>query len=565
MGRFPTTFSRRRGMSLVEILVTMFVLVVGLLAVIRVLVPGLQAIPRSDAIGKATQTASAIARGAEADATRRPDAILRAIRLAGAVPAYAGWRAYHDVGMEDIDQISLDLWTQAPGQLRPLYPNLVCGELFEVPAPLQRYLVECGPYVPDSLRAYLPDPWEEVAPGAADDGDPDHNARTFSVVGNTVTLDQSPDIARIPCFIANYTVVVGGQYVDVVGEVALLRAGSPLIALATSDPIVPYSVSLYEGILPTASAALAQAGAVDLPFGALAPGTKLACMYEMVSHARSGFDVTSVTRRPFEQELVDAPTAAPPRFYRVPDILSFDTYVPLNTMAMNANGATWNGHVVKLPVDAVDLSAPLDSLTPEPARVVSRFNDGTIPLVTPLTAADVFGAYVLIPAAVPAKTPIRIYYRVPGNLSVERHVAAANYSLLDPSTGQFLPMAADGLKQCWFAVTPQPGNRTRLTYHGSPAGTTLDFWAAAAPVLIYPEADGHRISVDYRYNAGGGLEKRVTGETHLVDFSTHAFDLDMPNVTQIDAVRGASYKTRICFDGTDRKRVRVDVDTIVMR
>jgi hypothetical protein len=560
MGRFPTIPSRRRGMSLVEILVTMFVLVVGLLAVIRVLVPGLQAIPRSDAIGKATQLGSRIARAAEAEAGSRPDAILRGIRLQGAVPAYAGWRVYHDVGMEDVDQISLERSVGAPAQLRPFYPNLVCGELFDVPAPFQRYFVESGPYVTDSLRAYLPDPWEQVAPGAEDDGDPDHNARTFSVTGTTLTLDQSPDIARIPCFIANYTVTAGvGQYIDIVGEVALPQAGSAAVALAAPGAIVPYSVTLYEGIMPTPSvpaATAAAAGAVELAPGALAPGTRLACMYEMVSHVRDGFDNVSVTRRPKEQEL---PNNA------VPDILSYDTYVPLDTVQLPDVTLAAGEHIVKLPVDAVDTSTGLDSPAGEPVRVVARFNDGSIPLVTPVQAARIRGAYVVIPAALPAKVPIRVYYRAPGNWSVERHVAAANYSLMNPATGQFIPLATDGLKQCWFAVSTVAGNRTLLTYHASPTGTALDFWAAASPVLVFPEADGHRVSVDYRYNAGGGLERRVTGETHLVDFSTHAFALDMPNVTQIDSVRGASYKTRVCFDGADRKRVRVDVDTIVMR
>lgn len=559
-------------MSLVEILVTIFVLTVGLLAVIRILVPGLQAIPRSDAMARATQMASLVARQAESAADLRPDAILRGVRIDPADPR-AGWRVYHDVGTDDVDQISLALSTPgSPPVLRPLYPNLVCGELFEAPAPLQISLVQTGPYVTGSLRVYFPDAWKQVAPGAEDDGDNARNAKTFSEVGGVLTLDRSDDLLnlRTTDVLVSYTQMGAGGLEDIVGVTApVILGAAPTVTLNPTGAIVPYSVSVYSlapGVSDESSdPELGRAGGIRyldpsllLPGQSAPPtaGSKLACMYEVVSHVRPDFDAASVTRRPVEQDLLNN---------SVPDIMAFDTYTPINDTTIDVDGAAWTGRIVKLPVDAVDLGSPLDATGAESVRIVSKL-DGSITVPTPGAppAGDVKGSYVRVPAGLPSGMPIRVYYRIPGNWSIERHVAANNYAVVDLTGGVpvFVPESSNGLKQCWFARTLQGAN-TVLTYCGSPVGTSMDFWSTAT--LVYPEADGHRVSVDYRYDAGGGLEKRVSGEMHLVDFSTHSFVLGHPNVLQIDAVRGASYKSRVCFDGSDRKRVRVDVDTIVMR
>jgi hypothetical protein len=561
-------------MSLIEILAAMVVLVVGIFAVIRILVPGLQSLPRSAAVSKATQSATLVARQAESATALRPDVILRGVPIDAALAA-SGWRVYHDVGMEDVDQISLARSTTT--QLRTLYPNVVCGELFEAPAPFQAHLVEGGPYVPLTRRVYLPEPWTQVNAGAEDDADPAVNARTFSETGGTITLDSSGDLISTIGFIACYTYIDGttGGYIDLVGEEPTYVPGSTTFTLTPPGAIVPLSVTLYEipaGVI-AANADSGRAGSILFdPLNGPTPGTKLACMYEMASHVRAGLDAMMTTRRPFEQDLVNNP---------VPDICSFDTYVPLadTTLQVDVGGAKqeWSGRIVRLPVDSLDLSSPLDEIdtaATEPIRIVSRF-DGSITApdtTTALPTGDVFGAFVRV-NGIADGMPIRIYYRVPGNWSIERHMAAANYAVLALNTSsgawEFVPGSSPGLKQEWFMrteFTQGTDTMTRLTYHASPAGTAMDFWdGVTGGQMVFPEADGHRVAVDYRYDAGGGREQRVTGEMHLVDFSTHAIVLEHPSVLSIDAIRGASYKSRICFDDVNGKRVRVDVDTIVMR
>jgi hypothetical protein len=560
-------------MSLIEILAAMFVLVVGIFAVIRILVPGLQTLPRTAAIGKATQSASLVARDAEALTSVRPDVILRGIAIDATTTT--GWRVYHDVGMEDVDQVSLSRSTSTA--LRTLYPNVVCGELFEVPAPLHAYLVKCGPYDPLKRRVYVPDPWTQVNPGSEDDADADINARTFSETAGTITLDASPALIDTIGFVACYTYIDGttGGYVDLVGEEPAYVPGATTFVLNAPGAIVPLSVTLYEipaGVIG-ANADSGRAGSISFDLSGPAPGMKLACMYEMAPHIRAGLDAAMSTRRPFAQDLINNP---------VPDICSFDTYTPLadTTLQVDVGGAkdTWVGRIVRLPVDAIDLSAPLDALdaaATEPVRIVSRFDGSiTVPDTTSaLPTRDVNGAYVRV-NGLPDGMPIRIYYRVPGNWSIERHMAAANYSVLAQNAStlawEFDPGCSAGLKQEWFLRTQFTDTdgfvKTLLTYHASPVGTAMDFWdGVTGGQVVFPEADGHRIAVDYRYDAGGGREQRVTGEMHLVDFSTHAIVLEHPDVLTIDAIRGASYKSRVCFDDVDGQRVRVDVDTIVMR
>ncbi len=111
--RIPRAHSR--GMSLVEILVTVIVLAVGLLAVIRILIPGLAVLPRTNMETKAMQAASAIARAAENTQDFRPDAIAYGVPIAPQV-AEAGWFVYHDVGLGDVDQIALARSSRSPAK-----------------------------------------------------------------------------------------------------------------------------------------------------------------------------------------------------------------------------------------------------------------------------------------------------------------------------------------------------------------------------------------------------------------------------------------------------------------
>jgi hypothetical protein len=162
---------------------------------------------------------------------------------------------------------------------------------------------------------------------------------------------------------------------------------------------------------------------------------------------------------------------------------------------------------------------------------------------------------------------------VAGNWSLERHAAAASYAEFVPGApSQFSPTAT-GLKQYWYVRTVNNG-LTTLTVQGSPPQRCEDYLGLlpAAPPVPYPgpmcDSDGHRIAVDYRYSVivnGQPQVQRVVGETHLVDFTSHAFTLNNPSVVQIDAVRGISFKARACFEGSRGKRLHVDVDTLAMR
>jgi hypothetical protein len=546
-------------MSLVEILVTIFVLAVGLLAVVRVLIPGLSILPQAEDRGTASVLAQDIAREVESSPERRAYSIER-FEPAPTGYWFSGFRLRKDVSVGAVDQISpgetADLGT---GELVPSYPSLVIGERFETPPTGGVYVVDGGPYVPEGLRVYYPEPWVEVAPGQ------ETEPRTYSITGNLITL--GPGAGPTTRFMACYSMIGGWGATDIVGATSFGgAAGPPFISVP-----IPNSMTLYEMV--DGMTGLPRAGAIRAGAGAPPPGTPLACMYVMQSHVRTGYDEAMLTRFPEEQELRNVP---------VPDILSYDTSVPLNdppTITLpfrRIAGLSQDGNPI-----------PLDSTGPENVRVVDKVTgDIYIPgngIVDDgpdngdsIAAGD--GFLTFDGSGPPPGTPIRVYYRVVGNWSIERHVAPAVYAHYDHVAGEFVRGSADGIKQNWYTVWEENvGGEpyTTLIFHNLPgaggpiAGRAEDYWDGGP--LLNTRSDGHRIAVDYKYaiddpnNPGGQLIERVTGETHLVDFTTHAFTLDNPRVVQIDAVRGISYKVRACFDNATGQRSRVDVDTLAMR
>lgn len=581
------TSAARRGLSLIEVLVTIFVLAVGLFAVIRIVVPGLGVLPQAELRTRANVLAQHLARSVETRPDWRPDAIAHGSRITPSDPL-SGWVLDHTVSMGDVDQISQLASTPGnPPTLVPAYPNLVIGEVFEMPMPLQTVIVECGPYVPGSLRVYYPQPYRQVEPGAEDDGSP-ANARRFSLSGTVITLDPWPGLFLVPGFMVCYSDFVGGVVTDVVGVTAVPVGNTIDLATYGATAPIPYSVSLYElapGVVDeSASPDLGRAGAIRFSMGAPRPGTELACMYEIMPHIRTGFDDLTITSFPARVELRDV---------AVPDILAYDTYVPI--YAEDSDGDGISERLVKLPFDDIVRygegggASALDATGPENVRVVNKLTGaigvpgtptgpGSVAIIEdggPGSGVAGAGGYLRLDAdyaALGPGTPIRVYYRVPGNWSVERHVAPAHFSMLDPVVGTFVPWASGGLKQYWYTVwvdtsTPEP--YTTLVFLNIPAptgpvpGRFEDYWSGGP--LLATEADGHRVAVDYRYLDAAGNARRVSGETHLVDFVTHAITLNMPNVTAIESVRGISYKVRVCFGSATGRRLRVDVDTLAMR
>jgi len=573
MRRHEIGASAEGGMTLVEILVTIFVLAVGLLAVIRVLVPGLTALPRTDNRARAGLLCQDYARRVEIAQDRRPDAIAHAVKIDPANPA-SGWRLVHDVCVGDVDQMSPLMSVLNPGApaVWPLFPNLVIGDRFEKPLPGQAVVVTAGPYVQGSLWVYYPDPYTEVTGAPILPG-------TFSVTGNTVTF--VPRGGMVVGFMAGYTYLVGGgQLVDVVGETPPLTGPTTLDLAA---PPMLYSVSLYEiapGIVsppaPPNPDDMSRGGVIQFNSIDPPPGTVLACMYEIKRHVRTAIDEAMRTRESLSN-IEDL------RGVAVPDILAFDTYVPVNADPSGQRR-------VKLPFEHIagltpeGSTVPLDDTGPESIRAVSKIDgqvavpgSGIVDDGIPGDGVAATDGFVTFDGMLSPGTPVRLYYRVDGNWSAERHVAAANYSRLDPVAGAFDPGASRGLRQYWYTTSVSGGPpMLTLIFHNLPGpggpvvGRFEDYWRTGAAPMNY-EADGHRIAVDYRYGApdpnGSGrvVTQRVTGETHLVDFYTHAFTLNNPNVVQIDAVRGISYKVRACFDDPTGFRSRVDVDTLAMR
>lgn len=546
-----------RGMSLVEILVTIFVLAVGLLAVVRVLIPGLSALPRVESRSKGSVLAQGIARAVESRPEYRPDSIEHAVRIDPESPN-SGWTLHQDISMGDLDQISPTLTSNAGGTLTPLYPNLVIGERFDTPLSGQVYLVQSGPYVAGTLRVYYPEPYLQVEPGF------ENEPGTFSVTANMITF--GPGAASDQAFMACFSTITAAGIVNIVGEV-LPDAGNAVLSAAP----IPYSVCLY--VLAPGISEIPAAGAVRAEGGAPPAGTSLACTYEIQPHVRAGYEESMLTRFPKKAELRNVP---------VPDILSYDTVVPVNdprTVTLPFRTLAGRGQ------DGAPI--PLDANGPENIRAVNKVTGETYTPgsgivddgADPSDSIAALGGFVTFDTSGPVPgTPVRIYYRVAGNWSVEQHVAPAYYSMYDPGAQSFVPNASRGLKQNWYTlwvgdIDGEP--YTTLVFHNIPgpagpiAARSEDFWRGGP--LLNTRSDGHRVAVDYRYaiddpNAPDGqLIERVTGETHLVDFTTHAFTLNHPRVVQIDGVRGISYKVRACFDDNTGRRSRVDVDTLAMR
>jgi len=543
-------------MSLVEILVTIFVLAIGLLAVVRVLIPGLAALPRAEDRSKGSVLAQDIARTVESRPEYRADSIEHAVRVDANAPN-SGWVLHQDISMGSVDQISPTLTLAADGQLSPLYPSLVIGERFDTPLSGQVYLVNGGPYVTGSLRVYYPEPLRHVEPGF------ENQPGTFSVSDSIITV--GPGTGGGAGFMASFSALDASGVVNVVGEV-LPEPGDMVLSAMP----IPYSVTLY--VLAHGMSDMPPAGAIRAGGGAPPAGTILACAYELQPHIRTGFDEAMLTRFPRKQELRNVP---------VPDILCYDTSVPFN-----------DPQTIMLPFRSVaginqdGAAIPLDENGPENIRVVNKVNGD---VYTPGSGIvddgrdDTDGVagtngFVTFDGTPPPGTPVRVYYRVAGNWSVERHVAPAEYSRFDPNVGAFVPNESQGLKQNWYTTwIEEVGGEpyTTLIFHNLPGptgpivATEADFWNGGP--LLNTRSDGHRVAVDYRYAIddpnlpGGQLIERVTGETHLVDFSTHAFTLNHPRVVQIDGVRGISYKVRACFDDNTGRRSRVDVDTLAMR
>jgi len=573
MRRHEIGASAGRGMTLVEILVTIFVLAVGLLAVIRVLVPGLTALPRSDNRARAGLLCQDAARRVEIAPERRPDAVAHAVKIDPANLS-SGWRLIHDVCVGDVDQMSPSLSAANPGApaIWPAYPNLVIGERFQKPLPGQPVIVEAGPYVQGSLWVYYPDPYVEVTGVPTDPG-------TFSVSANTVTF--VPRNGTVVGFMAGYTYLAGpAQPADVVGETPQLTG--PTTFNLGAVPI-RYSVSLYEiapGVVsppaPPNPDDLGRGGAIQFNSIDPPPGTVLACMYEIKAHVRTGIDEAMRTRESLS-DIEDLRNVA------VPDILTFDTYVPVNADATGLRR-------VKLPFEHIagitpeGATVPLDDTGPENVRLVSKIDgqvgvpgSGIVDDGAPGDNVAATDGFLTFDGTLGPGTPVRVYYRLNGGWSIERHVAAANYSQLNRAATVFNPGASRGLKQYWYSTWTSPSPRMlTLVFHNLPGnggpvvGRFETYWRTGAPPMNY-EADGHRIAVDYRYAApdpndpNRTVTQRVTGETHLVDFYTHAFTLNHPDVVQIDAVRGISYKVRACFDDPTGFRSRVDDDTLAMR
>ena len=217
-------------MSLVEILVTIFVLAIGLLAVVRVLIPGLAALPRAEDRSKGSVLAQDIARTVESRPEYRADSIEHAVRVDANAPN-SGWVLHQDISMGSVDQISPTLTLAADGQLSPLYPSLVIGERFDTPLSGQVYLVNGGPYVTGSLRVYYPEPLRQVEPGF------ENQPGTFSVSDSIITV--GPGTGGGAGFMASFSALDASGVVNVVG-----RCSRAVDMVLSAMPIL-YSVTLY--------------------------------------------------------------------------------------------------------------------------------------------------------------------------------------------------------------------------------------------------------------------------------------------------------------------------------
>lgn len=571
------------GMSLVEVLVAMVILAIGMLAIVRLFLPGVTIIPGQQARKLASQLSASVVEEMAVDPELRPYAVVHALPADPASPPdpSLGYELIHDVSLADAYQYS-DQVTQvvASGDRILVFPTFVIGERFRAPALgpalTVAHLCERGPVRPGSGWVYYPTPVPEVG-NIADPRVADLELRWQPVDWDTGQIQFDMTNIGAQQFRACYTYVgAAGSLVDMIGEPVLgldILTGGGVYALAGGAAIVPNSVTIYEEVGGVfADWALGpneySLGAIRIANPNVEPGEMLAVTYETQSHLRAGF----------ETGLSDPRDAANPieDFY-IPDIVSQDAAIPAispKTVRLPhefllaeplANDATYT----HLPYTVVAVDALLgqllylDSADPQAGITAIDYHTGEI-LFDDDVVADILARAGANPAWVPTNDmewPVRVYYRADGGWATEMHLAPEGFAAMAPeptsATGWSMAPAANpsGIRQFWYTFDPNVS--AQLNFYDAGAGGMIDDGGFSVAVDYVYDADLAPLVVDLR---------TVRGETHMISLDTHsitlnhAFDPADPTLVQgIRSVRGMTLKVRTCWE-EDFERHYADVD-----
>jgi len=566
------------GMSLVEVLVALVILAVGMLAVVRVFVPGLAILPGQGSRQLAAQLSSSIVEDMAADPQLRPFAVAHALPVNPLDPSL-GYELVHDVAISDAYQWSDQVSTLA-GKRLLVAPTLVIGERFTAPAadaaiPTVAHLCKRGPVRPKSGWVYyatpipqvgnITDPRAQNLPLRWQPTNWDAGAIRFDTVGLGVQQ-----------FRACYTYLSGaGTLIDRIGEPVLamdIRLAVGNCVLGGGVPIVPNSLTIFEEVggaigdwNPGPGSSDRSLGVIRVANPAVVAGTVLAVTYETQSHLRQGFETSLTDPRAPNQPLdgfympdiqvADATIPAlspksvklPLDFVRARPLADDGTYTHIPWPVVAVDGLL--GQVLYL--DSSDPQAGILSIDYHTGEV--RFDDDVVGDILAKAGAD--------PSWMPTadiQWPVRIFYRADGGWATEVHLAPEDFARLVPdvtsATGFSVWPAASpqGIKQFWYTLDP-----------GAPG--TLRFFNTGAGGMT--DGSGAMVLVDYVYDAdpGPGMNlENVTGEPHMIAMDTHSFTVNnafgpTDPMQGIRAVRGTTLKVRTCWE-QDFERHYADVD-----
>jgi prepilin-type N-terminal cleavage/methylation domain-containing protein len=593
----------RAGLSLVEVLVAMVILAVGMLAVVRLFLPGMTLLPGQGDRRAALNLSSDFLETLEDEAALRPYAVCQALPVDATDPTL-GYVLVHDVMVGDAYQYSAGVSTLA-GSRQTTPPNLVVGERFRVAgnAAFASHVCRLGPVVPGSGWVYYPTPVPMVG-NVADPRYAEVPIRYQPVSWDAGTLQFVG--AGIDGYRACYTYLAGAALLDVIGEPVVPDAGGAATLANTNvvaDSLTIYrevggAVSDWFGVYdPTSNPGSANfsMGVVHIAGGDIAPGETLAVTYAVLPHYRTGLDFTIVDPRAPGEPITNA---------YVQDIMTADAQIPALPGPLDPDedlaGATTLVKKAKLPISflrdealagdgtfnqlpwpvvAVDLRLgvllhpPLYDATgavtePGVGIVSVDYHTGEVNFEDDVVA-EILGAAGGAPGILNAESewPVRIYFRGDAGWAREVHLAPESFAVLEADAAyasgyRVAPASAPtGPKQFWCSI---PGAASVLTFFGLTAGAGQ------------PDDGGLQVLVDYVYDAvlDGNDDPAdtvqlvsVIGEPHIIspDDQTvtlaHPFDLPDPSGEQgVRAIRGVTMKVRTCFE-EDLERHVADVDT----
>ncbi len=531
----------RAGMSLLEVIVAIAILVVGILGIIRVFMPGLESISQAQDRELANKISQEAFTEVKEHAANRPFAIAHAVPV-DAANLSLGYRIIHDDGLTTPESYS-------PSEDQYIFPTYVIGETFRAPA-TGVYVVRLGPVVPGSVFVYVPGAtrsFTAVADLATYTGDVPQEWR-YQIDDNNIYLQH--DFGRD--FRVSYSYFdSSGNIVDIVGEFHTPQAatlnGMPVYQITLNHTnVVPHSETLY--LIPNGVAIDDEGTPIGKividPTGSLDPYTRagrmLAVTYQMAGRTQPSDELSAVL-----------PGAT------VPDVMRWESIIP-----------TVGDPIVRLPYDDAILN---ENLTDDIAEPVVAVNLGATLLSQALLPVDMTGpaqnpgepfgeGYVKFNSQDAGK-PVRIYFRLDRGWQVEYHLAAAEYAEVYLDSGGnvvFSRRKSSGPKQFWFA-REESGGQTILRFYGANASGLTG--------AGLPDEDAHRVAVTYYYDHDGDPATppaKVVDETHVVDPEMHGFALAHNNVTNIVKVRGLSVRARtLWYTGYDVHYV--DTDGLVVR